>query len=124
MSDYGPVDLLIALNVLHSPSLRGHEIFKSWVKGLLSPSSSVLVGLPNCRYYGYEARYGASVSKHGGSINDMSQLLSEVDFIRGIFANRALLFGSPVSEQSMSSGDEKNKKGAHFFHSNIPEETS
>ena len=79
LSDFAPVDLLIALNVLHSPSLRGHELFKSWVKGLLSPSSSVLVGLPNCRYHGYEARYGA-VSKHGGSINDMSQLLSEVQF--------------------------------------------
>lgn len=79
LEEYSKNDLLIILNVLQSPSLDGHALFKSWIKNLLMEQASVVVGLPNCRYHGYEAKYGA-VSRHGGNMNDMSQMLSEVQF--------------------------------------------
>jgi 2-polyprenyl-3-methyl-5-hydroxy-6-metoxy-1,4-benzoquinol methylase len=75
---YGELDLLMALNILHSPSLDGHTLFKSWVKGLLKPQASVIVGLPNCRYQGSELRYGAITPHSGGQ--DLAQLLTEAQF--------------------------------------------
>ena len=75
---YGELDLLMALNILHSPSLEGHALFKSWVKGLLKPQASVIVGLPNCRYQGSELRYGAITPHSAGQ--DLAQLLTEAQF--------------------------------------------
>lgn len=76
---YGDLDLLVALNMLHSPAFDGHYLFKTWVKTLLKPNSAVLIGLPNCRYHGQSLRYGA-VTKHRGEQQDMSLLLSEAQF--------------------------------------------
>ncbi len=76
---YQELDLLMAINVLHSPTLEGHHLFKSWVKQLMKPKSSVLIGLPNCRYRGHELTYGA-VTRHGGRSQDMAQLFSEAQF--------------------------------------------
>lgn len=75
---YGRLELLMALNVLHSPSLDGHTLFKRWVKGLLSPKASVIVGLPNCRYQGSALRYGAVTPHSGGQ--DLAQLITEAQF--------------------------------------------
>lgn len=75
---YGRLELLMALNVLHSPSLDGHALFKGWVKGLLRPRASVVVGLPNCRYQGTTLRYGAATPHSGGQ--DLAQLLTEAQF--------------------------------------------
>lgn len=76
---FGELDVLIALNILHSPSLNGHLLFKTWVKSLLKTYSSVIVGLPNCRYHGYELRFGA-VTKHHRKGQDRSLMLSDAQF--------------------------------------------
>ncbi len=79
LAHYAQLDLLIALNILHSPALDGHQLFKSWVKNLLNPKATVVVGLPNCRYKGSQLQFGA-VTKHRGEQQDMSLILSEVQF--------------------------------------------
>ena len=76
---FGELDVLVALNILHSPSLNGHRLFKTWVKSLLKKKSSVIVGLPNCRYHGCELRFGA-VTKHHGKGQDRSLMLSDTQF--------------------------------------------
>lgn len=76
---YGDLDMLMALNVLHSPALDGHHLFKTWVKNFLKPKAAVIVGLPNCRYQGTNLKFGA-VTKHRGEQQDMSLVLNEVQF--------------------------------------------
>jgi trans-aconitate methyltransferase len=76
---FGDLDLLVALNVLQSPSLSGHHLFKTWVKSLLNATAAVIIGLPNCRYHGHELRFGA-VTKHTGYTQDSSLVLSDVQF--------------------------------------------
>ena len=76
---YGNLDLLMALNILHSPALDGHQLIKNWVKTLLNRQATVIIGLPNCRYQGSKLRFGA-VTKHRGEHQDMSLVMSEVQF--------------------------------------------
>jgi len=75
---FGELELLISINLLHSPALDGHALFKSWVKRLLKPSASVIIGLPCCRYEGVKLRYGAQ-TVHGGQ-GELSLLLTDAMF--------------------------------------------
>ncbi len=59
--DLGRFDLVVAINVLHSPGLDGQALCRRLVTRHLTPSGGLVIGLPNSRYIGTALRYGAAV---------------------------------------------------------------
>lgn len=56
-----PVDLIIAINTLHSPTLDGSKILRRLVRDHLRPNGAVILGLPNSRFVGPHQRFGTQV---------------------------------------------------------------
>ncbi|CAM2010677.1 hypothetical protein [Acanthopleuribacter pedis] len=76
----GVFDVIVAINVLHSPALDGHRILHRLLTHHCRPNSRVLFGFPNCRYLDGEVRYGTRVGKQRET--EMTPLLQEVGFYR------------------------------------------
>lgn len=76
----GRFDLVIAINVLHSPALPGRTLFRRLVAEHLTPTGGVLLGWPNCRYVDHALMYGA-VTRHAAH-PEYSVLYSDVAYHR------------------------------------------
>ncbi len=80
----GRYDLLLALNVLHSPSLDGKAVLRRLVAEHLTPAGAVIVGLPNVRYVDHTLRFGARVK--GFSHPELSVLVRDAAYYRRYLA--------------------------------------
>lgn len=80
--EFGRFDVLIAVNVLHSPAIDGHGLLQRLIKDHCTPNCRVLFGFPNCRYLDGEVRYGTRVGRQKES--DWAPLLQEVAYYRRI----------------------------------------
>ena len=78
--DLGRFDLVIAVNVLHSPALPGQAIFRQLVADHLTERGGLLLGFPNCRYVDHTLVYGAAVrhARHP----ELSVLLNDLAYHR------------------------------------------
>jgi SAM-dependent methyltransferase len=78
--DLGRFDLVIAINVLHSPALPGQAIFRKLVADHLTERGGLLLGFPNCRYVDHTLVYGAAVrhARHP----ELSVLLNDLSYHR------------------------------------------
>ncbi|HAA58525.1 MAG TPA: methyltransferase [Myxococcales bacterium] len=74
----GSFDLIVSIGTLHSPALRGRELFRWMLQHWLKPDGHMILGFPNCRYLDHEVRYGAQVKNFQRS--ELSLLLKEVMF--------------------------------------------
>lgn len=81
----GRFDLVLALNVLHSPSLDGKAILRRLVAAHLTPAGSLIVGLPNVRYVDHGLRYGARVKGFGHP--ELSVMIRDAAFYRRYLAS-------------------------------------
>lgn len=57
----GRFDLIVAINVLHSPALDGRAVLKRLIRTHLAADGRIILGLPNCRYQGVARRPGGKV---------------------------------------------------------------
>jgi hypothetical protein len=55
----GPFDLVLGLNTLQSPGVDDRALLRHVVQQRLSPTGSVILGVPNCRYLDGELLHGA-----------------------------------------------------------------
>jgi trans-aconitate methyltransferase len=55
----GPFDLVVSLNTLQSPGVDDKAVLRHVVQERLSPTGSVILGIPNCRYLDGEVIHGA-----------------------------------------------------------------
>lgn len=84
LADMGRFDLILALNVLHSPSLDGKAILQRLVAEHLTPAGAVIVGLPNVRYVDHTLHHGARVK--GFSHPELSVLVRDAAYYRRYLA--------------------------------------
>lgn len=84
LADLGRFDLVLALNVLHSPSLDGKAILQRVVAEHLTPAGSVIVGLPNVRYVDHTLNHGARVK--GFTHPELSVLVRDAAYYRRYLA--------------------------------------
>jgi SAM-dependent methyltransferase len=54
-----PFDLVLCLNTLQSPGVDDRAVLRHVVQQRLSPTGSVILGIPNCRYLDGEVIHGA-----------------------------------------------------------------
>lgn len=80
----GRFDLILALNVLHSPSVDGKAILQRLVAAHLTPAGAVIVGLPNVRYVDHTLSHGARVK--GFSHPELSVLVRDAAYYRRYLA--------------------------------------
>jgi hypothetical protein len=80
----GRFDLVLAINVLHSPGLDGQALCRRVVTRHLTPSGGLVIGLPNSRYVGTGLRYGASVKNHAHA--ELSVLVRDAAFYKRYLA--------------------------------------
>lgn len=52
-------DLLLCIDTLQSPGVNDRELLRQATQNLLSPTASVILGVPNCRYLDGELLHGA-----------------------------------------------------------------
>ena len=76
----GRFDLILAINTLHSPALKGHALFQECIQDHLAPKGGVLIGVPNSRHVDHHLVYGARMKNF--SSPDLSVLWKEVGFYR------------------------------------------
>ncbi len=84
LAEMGRFDLILALNVLHSPSLDGKAILQRLVAEHLTPAGAVIVGLPNVRYVDHTLHHGARVK--GFSHPELSVLVRDAAYYRRYLA--------------------------------------
>lgn len=84
MGQLGRFDLVLALNVLHSPSLDGKAVLRRLVAEHLTPAGAVMIGLPNVRYVDHGLCYGARVK--GFSEPELSVLVRDAAYYRRYLA--------------------------------------
>lgn len=65
-----PVDVIIAINTLHSPTLDGGAILRRLVRDHLKPSGAIILGLPNSRFVQTQQRLGTA--RRGQIFRDMA----------------------------------------------------
>lgn len=59
----GKFDAVVAINVLHSPALNGHQVLQTLLRENCRDNCRLLFGFPNCRYLDGEVRYGTRTGK-------------------------------------------------------------
>lgn len=116
LSTLGRFDLVMALNVLHSPSLDGKAILQRLVSEHLTPDGAVIVGLPNVRYVDHGLRYGAQVK--GFSHPELSVMIRDAAYYRRYLARhrfRVMITGQHtvfVSARALPARVETRRRGA------------
>jgi len=76
----GQFDLIISIGTLHSPKLKGHDLFRILVKQHLTETGCVILGFPNCRYLDYSLRFGAKVKNYRRP--ELSLLFKEITYFK------------------------------------------
>jgi len=79
-------DLVVAINVLHSPSLDGQGILRRLVADHLTPAGGLIIGRPNSRHVGPRLRYGAAVK--GYRRPELSVLVRDLSFYKRYLARQ------------------------------------
>lgn len=57
----GQHDVIVAINILHSPSLDGQAVLSQLMREHLSPGGGMIIGLPSSRYRDHRLRFGTQV---------------------------------------------------------------
>lgn len=78
--ELGVFDLVISIGTLQSPGINSHDVLRHLVKQRLTPSGSLVLGFPNCRYIDGEIVYGAKMKNF--SRPDLSLLVKDLAFYR------------------------------------------
>ncbi|MBN2716533.1 MAG: methyltransferase [Deltaproteobacteria bacterium] len=73
-------DLFMSLGTLHSPGVDSKRVFMWCMRHLLSPSASVIIGFPNCRWVNGVPVFGARTKNRRAQ--DMSLVVKDVYFIK------------------------------------------
>ncbi len=76
----GRFDAIVAINVLHSPAMNGHDVLQTLLRENCRPNCRLLFGFPNCRYLDGEVRYGTRAGKQREA--DWGPLINETVFYR------------------------------------------
>ena len=79
-AELGRFDLIIALSVLQSRNVNLERSLRGLMRDHLTPTGSLILGFPNCRYAGGEVRYGARMLNFRDP--DLSLLLADVALVR------------------------------------------
>ena len=73
-------DVLVSINTLHGSKFDGKAVFRHAFQKLLTKSSCVVLGFPNCRYVDGEVVYGGKMKNF--SRHDFSLLLKDLQYYR------------------------------------------
>ncbi len=75
-----PFDLVISIGTLQSPGVDDRALLRDVVQHRLTPTGSVILGIPNCTYLDGEVRYGAKMKNFRQP--DLSLLVKNAAFYR------------------------------------------
>jgi len=77
----GRFDLLLSVGTLQSPGIHNNkQLVGRLVQDHLTPTGAVILGFPNCRWQGGEARYGARPPNYNHP--ELSVVLKDVDWCK------------------------------------------